>query len=165
LPGVRVIESLYYFQINKFGDRKVGMSKFRHSGLGIFAILAMALLAGCNSSGGYTTTQAKMSGSDTNYPASGAWTGEDGKGVIYSSDRSKAEKEAEAAEEEANRAAATAAGAAAGAAAAAGASSGSTVPTEDQSEFEQWKAEQEQSQYDAWKKSQEEQAAIPDSQR
>jgi hypothetical protein len=149
------------------------MNGFRQLRVGNFvilgAVISIALMAGCSSSGGYTTTQAKMSGSDRNHPSSGIFTGEDGKGVVYSSDRSKAEAEAKEAAAEANKAEAAAAGAAAGAAAAAASSSTPAAPkSEEQAEFEKWKAEQDQAQYEAWKKAQEEQAAgqsVPDTAR
>ena len=101
------------------------MKKSQNAGLGLLVLA----LAGCS---GGSTQQLQMSGTDRNYPHSGLVTGEDGRGLIYSSDRNKSEQEAAAA----------------------------AAPTNDPDElkeFEQWKTDQEYEDFLAWKKAQQEQ--------
>ena len=98
---------------------------------------------GC--SGETTTKQARMSGNDPNYPQSGMFTGEDGRGLIYSSDWKRV-REDDVAPSNASADQAPTNEALAG------------LSAEERAEFEAWKAEQESAEFEAWKKSREQQS-------
>jgi hypothetical protein len=107
-------------------------------------IMMLFLLAGCASTGSNTnsetgrspTQQRKMSGSDSNYPGAGGFSGESGRLTVYSSKAAKERKERDAMlEEEALP---------------------STIEpgSAEAAEYKQWQAEQKQADYEAWKKEQ-----------
>jgi hypothetical protein len=108
------------------------------------AVVMLVFLAGCSSTGSNTTSdsgrrptqQRKMSGTDSNYPRAGAFSGESGRITLYSSEEAKARKERDARIDEELLP--------------------STIEpgSEEAEEYRQWKAGQDQADYDAWKKEQ-----------
>ena len=108
---------------------------------GVFAIV---FAAGCASTGSSTqsdsgrrpTQQRQMSGSDSNYPSSGVFSGESGRITVYSSEEAKARKERDARLEEELLP--------------------STIEpgSEEAEQYQQWKAEQDEADFEAWKKEQ-----------
>jgi hypothetical protein len=111
-------------------------------------VLTAVMLVGCAStgsttksdSGRRTTQQRQMSGTDSNYPSSGVFSGESGSMTIYSSKDAKARKEEEARQAQA-------------------ALPSSIEPgSEEAKEFEEWRAKQNEAEYEAWKKDQAQQA-------
>jgi hypothetical protein len=77
-----------------------------------------------------------MSGTDSNYPRSGAFSGESGRITLYSSEEAKARKEREARIDEELLP--------------------STIEpgSEEAEQYKQWKAEQDEADFEAWKKAQ-----------
>jgi len=122
------------------------MTILRQTIVGVLATIVV-IISGC--SGGATTTkQAPMSGNDPNYPHAGVFSGEDGRGLIYSSDWKRA-KDVEQAPSTA--------------AAAATAAETEAMSAEERADYEAWKAEREsqreQEEFEAWKKARDEAAA------
>jgi hypothetical protein len=107
------------------------MTTARHTALALFFVI----MAGC--SGEATTQQLQMSGSDPDYPHAGLMSGEDGRGLIYSSDW----KRVKASEMSPTDVAATA-----------------DMSEKEKQQYFEWKAEKEQTEFEAWKKAQDEKA-------
>jgi len=118
---------------------KMNASRFACAGIMVFAFLA-----GCASTGTSTksdtgrrpTQQRQMSGTDSNYPSSGVFSGESGRITVYSSKEAKARKERDARIDEELLP--------------------STIEpgSEEAEDYKQWKAEQEEADFEAWKKAQ-----------
>jgi hypothetical protein len=105
--------------------------------------LTMTLvLAGCASTSTKsdsvrrTTQQRQMSGTDSNYPSSGVFSGESGRITVYSSEEAKARKERDARLDDELLP--------------------STIEpgSEEAKEYKQWKAEQDEADFEAWKEAQ-----------
>ena len=107
-------------------------------------IIVLVLLAGCASTGSNTksdtgrrpTQQRQMSGSDSNYPSSGVFSGESGRITVFSSEEAQARKERDAMLEEELLP--------------------STIEpgSEEADQYREWKAQQDQADFEAWKKEQ-----------
>ena len=107
-------------------------------------VVTFVFLAGCASTGSNTTSdsgrsptqQRKMSGTDSNYPRAGAFSGESGRITLYSSEEAKARKERDARIDEELLP--------------------STIEpgSEEAEDYKQWKAEQDEADFEAWKKEQ-----------
>ena len=91
----------------------------------------VVLLAGC---AGGSTQQLQMSGVDPNYPHAGVISGEDGKGLIYSSDWKRV-KEDEGAADPATEG----------------------MSAEEKAEYQAWKQQKDAEEFEAWKKAQQDQ--------
>ena len=104
------------------------MKKSMNAGLGVVVFVLTIVLAGC---AGGSTQQLQMSGVDPDYPHAGVISGEDGKGLIYSSDWKRVKEDS-------------------------GAPTVGETP-EEQKEFEAWKADKDYEEFQAWKKAQQEQ--------
>jgi hypothetical protein len=105
-------------------------------------VVLAVFLAGCASTGTNTpsdsgrrpTQQRQMSGTDSNYPSSGAFSGESGRITLYSSKEAQARKERDAMLEEELL-------------------PGTIEPgSAEAKEYKEWQAEQKQADYEAWKK-------------
>jgi hypothetical protein len=104
----------------------------------------LVLLAGCASTGTSTksdtgrrpTQQRQMSGSDTNYPSSGVFSGESGRITVFSSEEAQARKERDAMLEEELLP--------------------STIEpgSEEAEQYREWKTQQDQADFETWKKEQ-----------
>ena len=98
-------------------------------------IAGVIVLAGC---AGGSTQQMQMSGSDRDYPGPGAFTGEDGKGLVYSSDWKIVKEEDMSAEDRAATA---------------------DMNDEEKQKYFEWKAEKDKQEFEAWQKAQQDQEA------
>jgi len=108
------------------GNGISGMKKSILFGVG----LMIFALAGCS---GTTNQQLQMSGSDRNYPHSGVFSGEDGRGLIYSSEW-KRQKEGEATDPNT-----------------------AGMSDEEKKAYSEWKADKDQADFEAWKQARVEQ--------
>jgi hypothetical protein len=121
-----------------------GMIDMHTSKLFWAGVVAVVFGAGCASTGSNSqpdsgrrpTQQRQMSGTDSNYPSSGAFSGESGRITLYSSEEAKARKEREARIDEELLP--------------------STIEpgSEEAEDYKQWKAEQDEADFEAWKKAQ-----------